>query len=280
MQGFQFFIDQLSKGRNIHISVLNLSGILNTPSTKIQFQNVIHSKKFCNIAKSTECGYRACLRCKLLANTKAISGKVPFVGHCIYGLCEGAMPVVIDGVCVAIVYVGNAVNNEQQTIKRIYQTCKHTKVNADALIGELSACEKVADPVELQRIAEIVADYLKLLYKASPKQDKELHWLVEIMKKYAEQRFVERLTLKELALTYQKNTKYLGRLFHKQTGVSFNEYCNSLGLKRAQNLLLQTDKKVIDIAMDCGFFNLPYFNRLFRKKHGVAPLEYRKMNKR
>ena len=280
MQSFQFFIDQLSKNRNVHISVLSLTGFLNTPSTKLQFQNVIHSKKFCNIAKSTESGYRACLRCKLLANTKARLTKTPFVGQCVYGLYEGAMPVVIDNVCVAIIYVGNAVADEQKVKERIYKTCKLSKVNACELIEQLENCEKVDSPNELLQIAEIVADYLKLLYKNTPKQTEETHWLVELMKNHASQKFLEQTTLKEIALTYQKNPKYLGRLFHKQTGVSFNEYCNMLCLEKAQKLLLQTDKKIIDIAMECGFFNLPYFNRLFLKKTGVSPLEYRKMNKR
>jgi len=275
MQNLQFFIDQILKGRNIHISVLNLTGALNAPSTKLQFKNVIHSKRFCNIAKSTECGYRACLRCKLLANSKARSTKNSFVGQCIYGLYEGATPVIVDDTCVAIVYVGNAVVNEQKVKERIYKTCSHTKVNDSKLVAELENCEKITSAEELLQIAEIVSDYLKLLYRNTPKQTEERHWLVELMKNHAKQRFLEQITLKEIALTYQRNPKYLGRLFYKQTGVSFNQYCNTLGLEKAQTLLLQTDKKIIDIAMQCGFFNLTYFNRLFLKKYGVSPSKYR-----
>ena len=45
MQKLQFLIDMLTKERKIHISILDVSGILNTPSTKIAFQNVIHSDR-------------------------------------------------------------------------------------------------------------------------------------------------------------------------------------------------------------------------------------------
>lgn len=75
MQKLQILIEMLTKGRKLHISIWDLSGILNTSSTKIDFQNVIHSKSFCNIAKSTEKGFRSCLHCKYLANTKAITSK-------------------------------------------------------------------------------------------------------------------------------------------------------------------------------------------------------------
>ena len=111
MQDLQFIIDMLSKNRKLHISILDVSGILTTPATKIELKNVIHSKKFCDIAKSTKKGYRICLYCKRLANEKAIVHKKPFCGHCIYGLCEAAVPVIIGGSVAAIVYVGNAVTD-------------------------------------------------------------------------------------------------------------------------------------------------------------------------
>ena len=95
MQNLQFLIDMLTRGRKLHISILDLNGILNTPTTKIAFENVIHSKKFCDIAKSTEKGYRACLHCKNLANTKATTSKKAFCGHCLYGIYEVAMPVIV-----------------------------------------------------------------------------------------------------------------------------------------------------------------------------------------
>ena len=50
MQNLQVLIDMLTKGRKLHISILDLNGILNTPSTRVCFENVIHSKKICDIA--------------------------------------------------------------------------------------------------------------------------------------------------------------------------------------------------------------------------------------
>lgn len=57
MQNLQVMIDQLTKGRHLHISILDLTGILNNTMTEISFKNVIHSKRFCDIAKSTDKGY-------------------------------------------------------------------------------------------------------------------------------------------------------------------------------------------------------------------------------
>ena len=57
MQNLQVMIDQLTKERHLHISILDLTGILNNTMTEISFKNVIHSKRFCDIAKSTDKGY-------------------------------------------------------------------------------------------------------------------------------------------------------------------------------------------------------------------------------
>ena len=86
MQTLQTFITQLEKGRALHISVLDLSGALNTPLTRVEFKYAIHSKSFCDIAKSTDKGYNACILCKMVANRKAAEEKKPFCGYFRYGI--------------------------------------------------------------------------------------------------------------------------------------------------------------------------------------------------
>lgn len=275
MQKLQVLIDQLTKGRNIHISILDLVGVLDTSMTQVAFRNVIHSKRFCDVAKSTDKGYRTCLRCKRLANAKAVNEQSPFFGGCLYGLYEVAYPVRINKSVAAIVYVGNAVVDRAQTIARIKQTCRRTGVDPRELIGETDQCEVVTDANELFQIAELTADYLKLLYGKDPHPEQRMHWLVSLMKRHADDMYRTGISLKELAVTCRKNEKYLGRLFKKEMGMGFHDYCTQLRLREAEQRLLQSDEKVIDVAFACGFNNVSYFNRVFKAKHGVSPRAYR-----
>lgn len=275
MQKLQFLIDMLTKGRKIHISIWDLNGVLNTPSTKITFENVIHSKKFCDIAKSTEKGYRSCLHCKNLANTKAITSKKQFSGHCLYGIYEAAMPVIIGEVVAAIVYVGNAVVDIDYTNSRIEKACHYTNVDRQKLYEQTKECEYFNNADELLNIAEIICDYIKILYTAEPKTSAEVHWLASALKQHADRTYWLNPTLKELSLIYHKNEKYIGRLFKKEMHASFHEYCLLLKLQKAEALLLKTTDKIIDIALECGFDNISYFNRTFKKQYGVSPMEYR-----
>lgn len=278
MQSLQVLIDQLTRGRNIHISILDLCGILNTAPTQVEFKNIIHSKDFCNVAKSTNNGYRLCTLCKKTSNQKAIDTKTPFSSHCFCGLYEAAYPLIINKNVAAVIYVGNAIVNKDTTVSRIKRVCALSGVDPHLLVKETEKCEFINDPYELMQTAQIVADYLKLLYESITPEPQNEHWLVTLMKKHADEMYCSRITLKELADTYKKNEKYLGRLFKKETGTTFNEYCMELRLHKAELMLLQTESKVIDIAFSCGFDNISYFNRAFKNKFGTSPTLYRKMN--
>lgn len=276
MEKLQVLIEQIEKGRNVHICIEDFNGILNMSATELRFKNIIHSKKFCDIAKSTKKGHHACLTCKSFANKRSRTTKSNFLGQCFFGLYEATVPVVIDDSIVATVYVGNAVLDLNKTKKRLKKSCASTGVPEDALLKQLINCEFTQDANELFQIAHLVADYLKILYNEVPKIKNDLHWLVSSMKRFADKRFCYNISLKELALTYQKNEQYLGRLFKKQMGISFNDYYTELRLEKAENLLKQSDQKIITIALDCGFNNISYFNRVFQKKYNTSPSDYRK----
>ena len=137
MQSLQFLIDEISNGRKFHISILDLSGILDTPATKIDIKNVVHSTHYCDIAKSTPEGLEACINCKMRANAKATQGKKVFGGHCIYGLYEVSIPVIYGESVAAIVYVGHTVIDESTSIDMIKRTCKFTLVDHKKLIDSV-----------------------------------------------------------------------------------------------------------------------------------------------
>jgi len=277
MEKLQFLIDELSHGRRFHISILDISGLLNTPATKIKFKNIVHIKNFCNKAKSTHSGYHVCQHCKMLSTTKAIQGKEAFGGHCMYGLYEVVNPVVVGDSVAAIVHVGNAVIDEHTSVQRIHSVCRHTGVNPEKLCDELKECERIDNPKELFRIANLVSDYMLWYYNTAPKQKKnqKMNWLVSMMKNQADEMYRTEINLSDLARTYGKNEKYMGRLFKHEFGISFAEYKCARRLELAESLLLKSDEKIIDIALECGFNNISYFNRTFLKKYGYSPSTYR-----
>ena len=59
-------------------------------------------------------------------------------------------------------------------------------------------------------------------------------------------------------------------------GKTLTEYINEIRVDKASAMLSNTDEKVIDIAIQCGYDNISYFIKRFKNVKGVTPQEYRK----
>lgn len=68
------------------------------------------------------------------------------------------------------------------------------------------------------------------------------------------------------------------RFFRRATGRSFNAYLNEMRLRRACQLLLDTDRGIEDIASAAGFAGVSYFYRRFVKGRGMTPAAFRRTN--
>jgi|GEM_PF-593834 len=69
------------------------------------------------------------------------------------------------------------------------------------------------------------------------------------------------------------------RHFKASTGFNYSEYCNILKLRHAENLLVNTDLPVSDVAEAIGITTFSYFSRLFKNANGMSPRNYRKQFK-
>lgn len=47
-------------------------------------------------------------------------------------------------------------------------------------------------------------------------------------------------------------------------------------MNRAKAMLVETDKAVSDIALECGYVDFTYFAKQFRKRTGCSPTQFRK----
>ncbi len=65
------------------------------------------------------------------------------------------------------------------------------------------------------------------------------------------------------------------RFIKKRTGRNFIDSLNDIRLGHATRLLVDTTHSIMEICMVCGFNNLSNFNRIFKKKRGCTPREFR-----
>ncbi len=76
-----------------------------------------------------------------------------------------------------------------------------------------------------------------------------------------------------------RSQETLCRAMKRFAGVTPSEYVNALRLSTAARLLRNTDMRVLDIQLDCGFDSASHFNQRFRREFGLSPSRYRRQNR-
>ncbi len=84
------------------------------------------------------------------------------------------------------------------------------------------------------------------------------------------------ITLSDMAKTAKMSPKYFGTFVKNMTGKTPIEYLNEYRIERAARKLLGSDLSITDIAYACGFNDLSYFIKTFKRIKGVTPNYFRK----
>jgi AraC-like DNA-binding protein len=90
--------------------------------------------------------------------------------------------------------------------------------------------------------------------------------LMILQKRFAEPDF----SAQKLAAAAGLSERYVNELLY-EAGASFTVRLNELRLRKAAELLANGEGRVSDIAFECGFNDLSYFNRCFRRRFGLTP---------
>ena len=97
---------------------------------------------------------------------------------------------------------------------------------------------------------------------------------------YIDSNYDKKLTLDDVADVANYSPYHFTRFFKDTTGMTFNEYLNSVRVKIAEEHLLDEDTPITEVAYISGFNSIQTFNRVFKKSKGCTPTEYRKKKHR
>ncbi len=95
---------------------------------------------------------------------------------------------------------------------------------------------------------------------------------------YINDNYGKPIELEECARLFHISPNYISRMFKKHTNVSFITYINELRIKRALELLKDTDLPIKEIAHKVGYNNLNYFYKNFKICTGTTPKVYKGSN--
>lgn len=118
------------------------------------------------------------------------------------------------------------------------------------------------------------------LYIREQKTETKKSLLTENILNYIHKNYAENFSIYELSREIGYSKSYIMHNFKEYTGKTVNEYLTEYRIYIAKQLLEDTEKSILEIALECGFNEASYFIRIFKRQTGISPLKYRGQNKR
>lgn len=120
-------------------------------------------------------------------------------------------------------------------------------------------------------LAEI---FVRYFYSISPRHTRNAPpWFQQLLQEMEQAEHFTAGTQRMVELS-GKSYEHLSRVMKKQLGLTPTAYVNDLRINYAANLLLNSNHSITDICYLCGFQNLGYFYKLFKREYGMAPAQF------
>jgi AraC-like DNA-binding protein len=95
------------------------------------------------------------------------------------------------------------------------------------------------------------------------------------VKNYINTSYMDEIRLSALADMAGMSPSAFSRFFKLHTGRNLSDYIIDIRLGYASRMLVDTSLSISEVSFDCGFNNLSNFNRIFKRKKGCSPSEFR-----
>ncbi len=165
---------------------------------------------------------------------------------------------------------------QNQIIAYITRRLKNSKfivepefMNCDDIFNRFGTIASMCDS-----LYELFIDINKSTFDSE--SDQNVNISVNRLIDYVNENYNQELYLKELSATYHLNFTYCSELFKKVTGSSFSQYVTGLRMKKASEMLLNTNLSLEKICRETGYVDYYYFYSVFKKHFNVSPSKYRK----
>ncbi|WP_299580312.1 AraC family transcriptional regulator [uncultured Sunxiuqinia sp.] len=110
---------------------------------------------------------------------------------------------------------------------------------------------------------------------SAKKEDFFNHEKMKLVFEFVQKNYMRKIKVEEMADLLNMTEVSFSRFMKQRTGKTFIEYLNDSRIGFATRYLIENNHSISEIAYLCGFNNLANFNRIFKKRKGSTPSEYR-----
>jgi AraC-like DNA-binding protein len=148
---------------------------------------------------------------------------------------------------------------------------EHAYILGNYYIQSVESCQMISDITLIS--SAMFDDYIKRVHKCKPAHP--LSHAVQECCGYIEMHLEEEIDAAMLATRLGYAEYYLTRKFKKETGLSMSDYIKREKMEHAKDLLLYTEKNILEISELLHFCSPSYFSETFKQCVGVTPTQYK-----
>lgn len=176
-----------------------------------------------------------------------------------------------------------------EPIKELLYQSQHGLCFPEATMLEIR--DRVLNLTSLQGFQTVI-EFLQILHILSVSEKRKLmeyvydtQSIVRISKSrriakvcdYIDKNFDQPILLRDVAASVNMSESAFSHFFKRKTRITFIDYLINLRISKACQMLSETSYSVAEISFCCGFNNLSNFIRIFKKRKGTTPSEYRQL---
>lgn len=161
------------------------------------------------------------------------------------------------------------------SLERVLHKRENVSKDSLLLLDATRFQERIAHAVSDHDILSLLEDFFARLQLLQEQSETAPPDPVGVVANFIDSNYPDPITLELLASLVGLSPSYLSRLFHERKGFTVRGYLNRCRIDRAVYLLRNTDRKIRDIACDCGFNNLSHFHRVFGEQTKSTPARTR-----
>ena len=174
---------------------------------------------------------------------------------CPFGIFEAITPIMEKDDVVAFLFLGMAIEDDAEHEAFAYNRAL-----------------EVTDSGDVENLDKVFRE----IPRYSRKRLEAFASLLPILAQYIKNNLTEKITLSDIAWHLHCSTVTLTEHFKHEFGLTIMEYVTQKRMQMAVRLLENSDTSIREIAEACGFSDIEYFSKSFKKFHGMSPSEWRK----
>ena len=238
---------------------------------------MINSIRYCSAIHASKACLSCCIQSDIAALRRAKETGEPHVYTCPFGLCEAIFPVRGEGEIVGYLIVGPTLQASSAASDR--DLCRmalsrSADLNGDILLAGAAELIHLSDGelAALNRLVLILRDHIESNRLLT--QDRKT--LGQLIKYYVKKNLNQKITLSKMSKNLHCSTVTLTQAFRREFGTTIMEYVLAERMALARTLLATT-ASITEIAGRCGFADVEYFSKCFKRENeGRSPSEWRK----